>query len=187
MYELENIKSWSRVLCVMLSWLFKHKVKRKERATHWVLKTVWLNLTLFISYLQWEINAQIQNVIYSSNSFPPLYSIDFAASNGYSRVLYPKIRHLLNLNSCPHRASEPLRVWYASFILEGRKLHSLFPQPTSQHGFLWKGWNNCSLSLHLCDTEKPENPPWISMKKACKSHLWHGEQRRAEVAAIFWN
>lgn len=64
---------------------------------------------------------------------------------------------------------ELLMVLYAFFICEGRKLHSLFPQPTSQCGFLWKGWNNCSLFLHLCDTKKPENPPWISMKKPIRA------------------
>ena len=109
-----------------------------------------------------------KRVIYSSNSFA-LYSIDCAATNGSSRALYPEIRHRLNLHLGPRGASKLLMVWYAFFICKGRKLHSLFPQPTSQCGFLRKGWNNCSLSLHLCDTEKPENPPWISMKKPMRA------------------
>lgn len=63
-------------------------------------------------------------------------------------------------------------IWIILFT-RAENYTACFHNPHLNVAFCKKGWTNCSLFLHLCDTEKPENPPWNSMKKPIRA-TWQG-------------
>lgn len=148
----------------MLSWLQLSPGK-------WILTTcasVWPRAVLFISYLQGKINTLIPNFIYSSNSLKLYIALTMLKSTVWGN------KALTEPTLMSAQGPELLMVWYELFYLRGQKI----TQPASTtHISMWlfvkKGWTNCSLFLHLCVTEKPENPPWNSMKKLIRA-TWQG-------------
>lgn len=151
----------------MLSWHLKNKVKKKVREVNTYKCVIKFDPGKCFS-------SHICNGKQTCKS-----KIKFIPQNSFTLYIPLTMLTLESIVSGNKPSTEPtlvssrglelLMVLYAFFIREGRKLHCLLPQPTSQCGFLRKGWNNCSLSLHLCDTEKPENPPWISMKNPIRA------------------